>query len=146
MAFQSLRWREVLPAPPVIIYIVMAHNRRKIDCRESFTQTLKIVICVLVDKFARVSGRIDKRIVLKQDYTMIRKNTGDNTSVTLVCFEALVITRSRILLPRVGVLLICVKKWSCNASINGSTLAPEALSTESQKMFGKLMSPQITIF
>ena len=36
------------------------------------------------------------------------------------------------LLPRVGVWLVCVKKWSCNASINGSSLAPEALSTESQ--------------
>ena len=43
------------------------------------------------------------------------------------------------LLPRVGVWLICVKKWSCNASINGSWLSPEALSTESQEMFGKLI-------
>ena len=38
----------------VIIYFVMAHNRRKIDCRESFTQTFKIAIFVVVDKFARV--------------------------------------------------------------------------------------------
>ena len=42
----------------------MAHNRRKIDCRESFTQSFKIAICVVVDKFARVWGRINKRIVL----------------------------------------------------------------------------------
>ena len=72
--------------------------------------------------------------------------SGDNTSVTLVCSGALVITRSRMLLPRVGVWLICVKKWACNASINGSWLSPEALSTESQEMCGKLLSPQITIF
>ena len=127
----------------------MAHNRRETDCRESFTQTFKIANCVVVDIFAWVWGRINKRIVLKQDTQWSVKTpalSGDNTSVTLVCSGALVITRSRMLLPRVGVWLIYVKKWSCNASINGSSLAPEALSTESQEMFGKLMSPQITIF
>ena len=75
-----------------------------------------------------------------------RALSGYNTSVFLVCSGELVITRSRMLVPRVGVLLICIKKWSCNASINGSSLAPEALSMESQEMFGKLMSPPITMF
>ena len=125
----------------------MAHNRRKIDCRESFTQTFKIANCVVVD--CGCEDALTKELYLNRTTQWSVKTpalSGDNTSVTLVCSGALVITRSRMLLPRVGVWFIYVKKWSCNASINGSSLSPEALSTESQEMFGKLMSPQITIF
>ena len=37
-------------------------------------------------------------------------------------------------------------KFAFFGGVNGSSLAPEALSTEWQEMFGKLMSPEITIF
>ena len=127
----------------------MVHNRRKIDCRESFTQSFKIAICVVVANLRGCEDSLTKELYSNRTTQWSVKTpalSGDNTSVTLVCSGALVITRSRMLLPRVGVWLIYVKKWSCNASINGSSLAPEALSTESQEMFGKLMSPQITIF
>ena len=70
---------------------------------------------------------------------------GDNMSVTLTRFGTFVITRSSMLLPRVSLLLSCACQEVAVNGTKASSLAPDALSVESQRMSGKLKSPEITI-
>ena len=94
--------------------------------------------------------RFYKRVEFKENCAMVCKKSRlfysiDNTSVTLVWSGVLVMTRSRIFLPHVGLRFNCVKKWSFSESTNNS-FVPEAQSGASQGIFAKLKSPQITIF
>ena len=66
---------------------------------------------------------------------------GDNKSVTLTRFGTIVITRSSMLLPRVGFSLSCACQEVVVKGFNKavSSLTPNALSMESQRMSGKLI-------
>ena len=59
-------------------------------------------------------------------------------SVTLTRFGTLVTTRSSMLLPGVGFLLSCAcQEVVVKGLIKASSLTPDALSMESQRMSGK---------
>ena len=58
------------------INVALFHSGWEVDFWESFSQTFRIASYVFVEKFASFNGRTNKGVMLKQDYTVICKNTG----------------------------------------------------------------------
>ena len=70
---------------------------------------------------------------------------GFKTSLTLTRLGMLVVTRSRILFPLVGVLFTCSKKKSFSKLTKAYSFPPDVSTCQFQHARGKLKSPVITI-
>ena len=76
-------------------------------------QTFKVAFCIIADKSQGFWWGFYKSVKLENDDAMVCKNPvsfGDYLSITLTRFGTLVITRSSMLLPRVGFLLSCARQ------------------------------------
>ena len=113
----------VFPSLPVGVYVVIiiADTFGQVNCTQNSIQAFKISLCIIVDASVSFGRCFNKGTKFKWNDIMIRKDCCLVWGQHIRHADMVRSAWSRTLLPRVGVLLSCVRKWSLRISVKRST-------------------------